>query len=63
MIVAYHIGHNDDDAPLAGILGRPDDFVTLYDLYEVDGEIRCFATTGEAEAWLSEQNKPYAETS
>ena len=55
LYVAYHMPHNDGIE--SGILSEPGDTtgLDLVDLYEVDGEIRAFATKEEAEAWLAEQ--------
>lgn len=53
-VVTYRIPHNEGVE--AGVIDGPgfDTGTTLVDLYEVDGQIRSFATRAEADAWLAE---------
>lgn len=57
LVVAFHVPHNDGTE--IGIIDGPgfDTDTRLVDLYEVDGQIRSFATRQEAEAWLSSEVK------
>lgn len=53
MVVAYYMPHSDGTE--TGIMDEPGQStgLDLVDLYEVDGEIRTFATREEAEGWLT----------
>ena len=55
MVVAYYMPHNDGVE--SGVLDRPgqDTGIDLVDLYEVDGIIKTFNDSKEAERWLAEK--------
>lgn len=54
-VVAYHVTHNDGEE--LGILSDLGQTVSLTDLFEVDIEVRMFATVHDASEWLQEQNE------
>lgn len=55
MVVAYWMPH--DEGVEAGIFDKPGQSteLDLVDLYEVDGQIKTFATMSEAEDWLADK--------